>query len=96
MKKQHPQEKEELNQKIGQLFMEVDWLKKNLASSNTLAERKALVGRKPDIINSDQGSQFTSQAYLDLMQSHGVRISMDGKRRASDNARTERFFRSLE
>lgn len=57
--------------------------------------QKALVGRKPNIINSDQGSQFTSQAYVDLMQSHDVRISMDGKGRASDNARTERFFRSL-
>ena len=49
----------------------------------------------PEIINSDQGSQFTSKAYIDHIKSYKtIRISMDGKGRALDNARTERFFRS--
>ena len=46
--------------------------------------------------NSDQGSHFTNQAYLDLMESSGVRISMNGKCQALDNVRIERFFRSLQ
>jgi putative transposase len=50
---------------------------------------------KPEIINSDQGSQFTSKDYIDCMKSfQTINISMDGKGRAKDNARTERFFRS--
>lgn len=49
----------------------------------------------PDIINSDQGSQFTSNEYIELIKSYGsTRISMDGKGRASDNIAIERFFRS--
>jgi putative transposase len=49
----------------------------------------------PEIINSDQGSQFTSKAYIDHIKSYKtIKISMDGKGRARDNARTERFFRS--
>lgn len=51
---------------------------------------------KPEIINSDQGSQFTSKAYLDCIKSYdSIRISMDGKGRATDNIRIERFFRSF-
>jgi len=57
--------------------------------------RRALCHRKPEIINSDQGSHFTCQAYLDLLDSCQVRVSMDGKGQALDNVRTERFFRSL-
>lgn len=50
---------------------------------------------KPEIINSDQGSQFTSQDYIDCIKGYEtVKISMDGRGRAKDNARTERFFRS--
>jgi putative transposase len=49
----------------------------------------------PDIINSDQGSQFTSTEYIELIKSYGsTRISMDGKGRATDNIAIERFFRS--
>lgn len=49
----------------------------------------------PDIINSDQGSQFTSNEYIELIKSYGTtRISMDGKGRATDNIAIERFFRS--
>jgi transposase InsO family protein len=46
-------------------------------------------------MNSDQGSHFTCPAYLELLDSCGVKISMDGKGQALDNVRTERFFRSL-
>jgi len=49
----------------------------------------------PEIINSDQGSQFTSKAYIDCIKSkETIRISMDGKGRCRDNARIERFFRN--
>ncbi len=57
--------------------------------------RRALRNRRPEIINSDQGSHFTNQAYLDLMESNTVQVSMDGKGQALDNIITERFFRSL-
>lgn len=50
---------------------------------------------KPDIINSDQGSQFTSMEYKTLLQEVGIRQSMDGKARWADNVRIERWFRSL-
>lgn len=49
----------------------------------------------PEIINSDQGSQFSSNEYIELIKSFGTtRISMDGKGRATDNIAIERFFRS--
>lgn len=50
---------------------------------------------KPNIINSDQGSQYTSRAYVELVQNNGVNISMSGKGRCWDNILVERFWRSL-
>ena len=49
----------------------------------------------PEIINSDQGSQFTSIEYTSLLQHHGINISMDGKGRAIDNIFIERLWRSV-
>lgn len=50
----------------------------------------------PEIINSDQGSQFTSDEYIAYIKSlKTVKISMDGKGRATDNAYIERFFRTI-
>jgi len=50
----------------------------------------------PEIINSDQGSQFTSNEYIELIKNYKtIKISMDGKGRATDNIAIERFFRSL-
>ena len=49
----------------------------------------------PGIINSDQGSQFTSDEYIKLLSAEGIRQSMDGKARWVDNVRIERWFRSL-
>lgn len=49
----------------------------------------------PAIINSDQGSQFTSDDYKNLLRSFNIRQSMDGKSRWADNIMIERWFRSL-
>ncbi len=49
----------------------------------------------PDIINSDQGSQFTGNECIELLKSYGIRQSMDGKARWIDNVIIERWFRSL-
>jgi putative transposase len=51
---------------------------------------------KPEIINTDQGSQFTSDEYIAFVKSlEMVKISMDGKGRATDNVFIERFFRTI-
>ena len=50
---------------------------------------------KPHIINSDQGSQFTSEEHTALLKNHEINISMDGKGRAIDNIFIERFWRSI-
>ena len=49
----------------------------------------------PAILNSDQGSQFTSDDYTGLLAENGIRQSMDGKARWIDNVIIERWFRSL-
>lgn len=56
---------------------------------------KALCEAKPDIFNTDQGSQFTSYAYTETLKSHSIQISMDGKGRALDNVFVERVWRSV-
>ena len=56
---------------------------------------RALTRCRPGILNSDQGSQFTSNDYSTLVINAGVRISMDGRGRALDNVFTERLWRSL-
>ena len=50
---------------------------------------------KPQIHNSDQGSQYTSHLYIKALKKHEIKISMDGKGRALDNVYIERFWRSL-
>lgn len=84
----------------------IDWYSKFIVGytiSNTLQVDmvtrvvKEAVNRygKPEIINSDQGSQFTSTEYIELIKNlETTRISMDGKGRATDNIAIERFFRS--
>ncbi len=49
----------------------------------------------PDIFNTDQGSQFTSEAFTDVLKAHGIDISMDGKGRWVDNVFVERLWRSV-
>ena len=50
---------------------------------------------KPEIFNTDQGSQFTSDDFTGVLKSANVRISMDGKGRWVDNVMIERLWRSL-
>ena len=50
---------------------------------------------KPEIFNTDQGSQFTSSAFTGLLLEHGIRISMDGKGCWRDNVFIERVWRSI-
>ncbi len=50
---------------------------------------------KPEILNSDQGSQFTSEVYIQLLKDNEIKISMDGKGRAIDNIFIERLWRTI-
>jgi putative transposase len=50
---------------------------------------------EPAIFNTDQGSQFTSEAFIGVLKRHSIEISMDGKGRALDNVYVERMWRSL-
>lgn len=50
---------------------------------------------KPEIINTDQGSQYTSEIFVEAVLSAGIKLSMDGKGRATDNAFIERLWRSV-
>jgi len=58
-------------------------------------EQAILKHGTPEIINSDQGTQFTSEAYIDFLKQNEIRISMDGKGRAIDNVFIERLWRSV-
>jgi len=49
---------------------------------------------KPEIFNTDQGSQYTSYIHTQTLKDNGITISMDGKGRATDNIVIERFWRS--
>ena len=83
----------------------IDWYSRYVVSwrlSNTLdtdfcvaALEEALGKGKPEIFNTDQGSQFTSEAFTGLLKEHGVRISMDGKGSYRDNLFIERLWRTL-
>ena len=73
-----------------------------LALSNTLeadccvdALQEALEQVQPEVFNTDQGSQFTSLEFTQVLQEHGVKISRDGKGRYSDNILVERLWRTL-
>jgi putative transposase len=55
----------------------------------------ALRTAQPDIFNSDQGSQFTSEPFTGLLLAHDIQISMDGRGRAMDNIFVERLWRTV-
>src|SRR5881392_1644379 len=61
---------------------------------DTLEDALARHG-KPDIFNTDQGSQFTGAAFTGVLASHGIAISMDGKGAWRDNVFVERLWRSV-
>jgi len=59
------------------------------------ALRRALRWGRPEVFNSDQGSQFTSQKFTGELESRGIAVSMDGRGRCLDNIFIERLWRSL-
>ena len=60
------------------------------------ALQEALTRRgRPEIFNTDQGSQFTSLSFTQMLTDSGIRISMDGRGRWMDNVFIERLWRSL-
>jgi len=59
------------------------------------ALQNALLMSKPEIFNTDQGSQFTSDDFTGLLESLGIKVSMDGRGRALDNIFVERLWRSV-
>lgn len=83
----------------------MDWYSRYVVSwnlSNTMevgfcveALEAALACGKPLIFNTDQGSQFTSEAFTSVLERAGIRISMDGRGRALDNVFVERLWRSV-
>lgn len=83
----------------------MDWFSRLVISwrlSNTLdgsfcveALEEALHKGRPEIFNTDQGAQFTAQAFTGRLEALGVAISMDGRGRALDNVFVERLWRSV-
>jgi putative transposase len=85
----------------------MDWRTRAVLSwklSNTLEGRFCLeafeealrvAGRAPEIFNTDQGSQFTSEAWIGALEGAGVKVSMDGKGRWLDNVFIERLWRAV-
>jgi len=83
----------------------MDWFSRYVLSwevSNSLdtffcmsALERALVRNTPEIFNSDQGSQFTSEAFTSRLKAAGIRISWDGRGRVWDNIFIERLWRSV-
>jgi len=61
----------------------------------TALERALAGGRCPEIFNTDQGCQYTSEAFTGRLETAGIRISMDGKGRCFDNIFTERLWRTV-
>jgi len=84
----------------------IDWNTKKILSwklSNTMDIKlttdvlnKALsLYPKPEIFNTDQGSQYTAQAHVNILKEHDIKISMDGRGRSIDNICIERFWRTI-
>lgn len=83
----------------------IDWFSRYVLTwrvSNTLegdfcreAVQEAFQHSRPEIFNTDQGVQFTAQAFTSMIEGAGVRMSMDGRGRALDNVFVERLWRSV-
>ena len=83
----------------------IDWYSRYVLSwrlSNTLDAgfcvetiQEALLKGKPEIFNTDQGSQFTGEAFTGLLEQYGISISMDGKGSYNDNLFIERLWRTV-
>jgi putative transposase len=88
------------------LVASIDWASRMVLSwrlSNTLDSSFCIEALEeaiakygcPDIFNTDQGSQFTSEAFTECLRSHSIAISMDGKGRWRDNVFVERLWKSV-
>ena len=87
------------------LTVVMDWYSRYVLAwrlSNTMegsfcleALDEALAAKRPEIFNTDQGSQFTAAAFTSRLENCGVAISMDGRGRALDNVFVERLWRSV-
>ena len=87
------------------LMAVMDWFSRKVLSwrlSNTMDVRfccealdEALAERTPEVFNTDQGSQFTSEKFIGRLQQRSIAISMDGRGRALDNVFIERLWRSV-
>ncbi len=87
------------------LVVIMDWYSRYVISwelSNTMevhfcleALENALLKGKPEILNSDQGAQFTNRDFTEMLEKAGIRISMDGRGRVYDNIFIERFWRTV-
>ena len=87
------------------LTVVMDWYSRYVLSwrlSNTLdglfcleALEEALRGGRPEIFNTDQGVQYTAEAFTGRLEAAGVRVSMDGRRRWMDNVFVERLWRTV-
>lgn len=83
----------------------IDWYSRYVLSwrlSNTLdssfcieAVEEALKLGKPEIFNTDQGVQYTSAGFVSVLETRGIKVSMDGKGRALDNVFVERLWRTV-
>ena len=84
----------------------IDWHSRKILSwrvSNTMevsfcteALREAIENYgTPEYFNTDQGSQFTSNAFTSILESHNIRISIDGRGRYADNIFVERLWRTI-
>lgn len=90
---------------FGYLFAIIDWFSRYVIEwelSNFLdtdfcveALERGLIKETPEIFNTDQGVQFTSNQFTGRLEGNGIRISMDGKGRALDNVFVERLWRSV-
>ena len=87
------------------LAVTIDWFSRYVVTwrlSNTLDGAvclemldEALTARQPEVINTDQGVQFTAEAFTGRLEAAGVAVSMDGRGRALDNVFVERLWRSV-
>jgi len=84
----------------------IDWHSKKILAwklSNTMdislttsvLKEALLLYPKPDIVNTDQGSQYTAKAHINILKKNNIKISMDSIGRATDNIAIERFWRSI-
>ena len=84
----------------------IDWHSKKILSwklSNSMdvklttdvLKEALMLYPKPEIVNTDQGSQYTAKEHVELLKKHDIKISMDGKGRSIDNICIERFWRTI-